>query len=185
MKNKNLKTKALTMPMVNLKAGSLIESLVFLITITAAPAILANTPNNQWITGAIVNAILFYSCYRVGVVNTIFIAVVPSLIAAVRGLLPAPMFALIPFIMLGNITLIVAFALTKVKSRILRISVAAVLKFLVIGTSALAIGSLSSATIPSKMLEMMLWPQLITALAGGLAAVLFINLTQKSIKKNK
>ena len=53
----------------------------FILAAVIFPALLAHTPQNQWITGTIVNAILFLAVWRVGLVNAAFVAALPSSIA--------------------------------------------------------------------------------------------------------
>jgi hypothetical protein len=165
MENNQQKTTAITFPTETHQIKDLVWTIGFFIVAVIFPALLAHTPNNQWITGTIVNALLFLAVWRVGVVNAIFVAALPSSIALVRGLLPAPMAILIPYIILSNIILIAAFYAIK-KYPLAGIILASLAKFLFL----LAITSLF-IKVASPMLVMMQWPQLFTALAGGLIAV--------------
>jgi hypothetical protein len=166
--NKNkVQTKALAIPLVTYNVKNLLESLGFILAIIVAPLILAHTPANQWITGTVVNALIFFACYRLGVVNASLIAILPSFIAAVRGLLPAPLLIMIPYIILANLTLILSFSLIKLKSNLIRVALAAFLKFLLLFSVITFL-----IKLPEPMASMMSWPQFITALAGGLIFVL-------------
>jgi len=148
-------------------AGFIIAAVIF-------PALLAHTPHNQWITGTIVNAIIFLAVWRVGILNAILVAALPSSIAFLRGLLPAPMAVLIPYIILSNVILIAVFYALK-KYPYAGIISASIAKFLFL----FAITSFF-IKVSSPLLIMMQWPQLFTALAGGLIAIGTIKLFTKS-----
>ncbi|OGI27097.1 MAG: hypothetical protein A2359_02295 [Candidatus Moranbacteria bacterium RIFOXYB1_FULL_43_19] len=141
------------------------------------PALLAHTPQNQWVTGTIVNALLFLAVWRVGFVNAAFVATLPSSIALMRGLLPAPMAVLIPFIILSNIILVAAFYTLK-KYPLAGIVSASFLKFFFL----FAITSYL-IKVASPLLVMMHWPQLFTALAGGLIAIGIVKITNSLVPK--
>jgi len=156
---------AMTYPIAAYQAKDLAWTIFFIFAAVIFPALLAHTPHNQWITGTIVNAILFLAVWRVGIVNAAFVAFLPSSIALMRGLLPAPMVILIPYIILSNIILIAAFYALK-KYPIAGIVSASLAKFIFL----FAI-STYFIKIASPLVFMMQWPQLTTALAGGLIAV--------------
>jgi hypothetical protein len=139
-----------------------------------APALLAHTSSNQWITGTIVNMILFLASWRLGIANAVFVGALPSTIALLRGLLAAPMAPLIPYIIASNAILIIVFSLTK-KKLFLGVISASLAKsaFLFLVTFLLA------SQIPSPLVIMLQTPQLITALAGGLLAIGIISGTRK------
>jgi hypothetical protein len=149
----------------------------FTLAAAAAPAIFAHTPANQWITGTIVNAILFLAVWRTGIANSLLVAALPSSIALVRGLLPAPMAVLIPYIILSNIILIAVFYTTK-KHPLSGVFLASSAKFLFL----FALTSYF-LKIDTPLLAMMHWPQLATALAGGLVAIGAIHFLPSDIRK--
>lgn len=90
--------------------------------------------------------------------------VIPSTIAFLRGLLPAPMIVMIPFIIAGNSILIITFGLIK-NGYWFRMILASFLKF-----SFLYFTVSYIVQIPSPVSQMMQLPQLITALTGGFIA---------------
>lgn len=138
--------------------------------------------HQQTITGPIVNATLFISVILLSTRNAILIGLLPSLIALSTGLLPSVLAPMIPFIMIGNTILIIVFGYLKEKNYWLGIVSASILKFVFLfSTSSIVINLLLKKEIASKVAIMMSWPQLFTALAGGLIAYLFL----KSIKKIK
>lgn len=144
-----------------------------------APGILAHTPHNQWVTGTIVNTLLFIASWRIGLANALLVAVLPSSVALMRGLLPAPMALLIPYIIFSNALMIVVFSFFK--NRMLAgIFTASLIKsgFLFF------VSMLFAAKIASPFIVMLQLPQLITALAGGFLAVGIISSIKKLPSKN-
>jgi hypothetical protein len=164
MENNN-KELAIARVWVNIKSRAIAETSIATVIAVIVPAILAHTPQNQFIVGPIVNAVLFWVALRVGITNALFIAVIPSLIALFRGMLPPTAAMVIPFIILGNCTMILVFTLIKSKLW-LRVLASSVLKTLVIFLPAWLLFNLSSTVS-----FMMSWPQLLTAVVGGFIAV--------------
>lgn len=161
-------TKTLSLPFtwVSLKKKELSWTLGLGLLSVILPALLAHTPQNQWITGTLVNALLFLAAWRLGLANSFLVAIIPSTIALMRGLLPAPLAIMLPWIILGNLTLIATFTFLK-KRQLLAMIIASSVKFLLIYAAAWFY--LSSMKTP--LMLMMQWPQLITALAGGFLAL--------------
>lgn len=167
-------TKILTIKKTSILALIQFVSLVGLATF--APAL----GYHQAIAGPIINATLFVSVILLGTQNAILIGLIPSLIALSYGLLPAVLAPMIPFIMTGNVILILCFGFLKEKNFWLGIISASILKFLFLfGTSSIVVDLLLKKEIASKVAMMMSYPQLFTALAGGIIAYLFL----KSIRK--
>ena len=161
----------MTFPIAAYQTKDLFWTIAFIFSAVVAPALLAHTPQNQWITGTIVNALIFLAVWRVGVVNAVLVAILPSSIALMRGLLPAPMAFLIPWIILSNIILIAIFYALK-KYPFAGIISASLAKFIFL----FAITSFF-IKLSAPLVFMMQWPQLVTALAGGLIAVGIIKLS--------
>ncbi len=135
---------------------------------------------SQTITGPIVNATLFISVLILGAENAILVGLVPSLVALSVGFLPAAISPMIPFIMAGNAILVVVFNFFRRKNYWLGVILASVLKFLFLwSSSSIVINLLLKKEIAQKAAAMMSWPQLLTALAGGVIAYLIL----KGIKK--
>ncbi len=131
--------------------------------------------HSQAVTGTFVNAALFAATVILGPAGAILLGLVPSVIAFASGTLPAPLAPMIPFIMLGNTILIVIFHYARRKNAILGIGLAALLKFtLLYGAAYFLISKILPVKIPPALLAMMGWPQLFTALVGGLAAYALI-----------
>lgn len=173
-------TKTLTKTFIAIDSKSLFWTASLLVLSVISPAILAHTPQNQWITGTIVNLILFVAAFKIAPVNGLLVAALPSSIALTRGLLPAPMATIIPFIILSNFALIAVFQIFikfQPKQLITGVILASMAKFALL----LSITLLFAEILNSKLIVMLQWPQLATALAGGL---LFVG-GLKVVKKKK
>ena len=143
-------------------------------------ATLAPMLGNQAITGPIVNAVLFLSVVFLGPQGAILVGLMPSLIALSIGTLPVILAPMVPFIITGNVILILVFSYLGKKNYWLGVISASFLKFIFLAaTSSVVIDLLLKKEIAQKVAIMMSWPQLLTALAGGLIAYLFL----KSIKR--
>ncbi|MBD3238427.1 MAG: ECF transporter S component [Candidatus Moranbacteria bacterium] len=173
---KNLKTKVANLKLIRYNLSALAETMAYLGLAIAVPFIFAHTPQNQWITGTLVNTILIIACVRTGLINAAFIAAVPSVIALLRGLLPLPMAAALPYIIISNILMIMIFSRLFQRNRVFAVISASFAKFLFL----FSISSLLIADkLPQKFAYMLSLPQLITALAGGLLAMLLLNIWKK------
>ncbi len=138
----------------------------------------------QAITGPIVNAILFLAVIFIGVRGAVLIALFPSIIALSVGLLPPAIAPMIPFIISGNVILVVVFN-HFYKSFWKGVFLASYLKFLFLSLSSLVVVNfLTNEIIAKQMLVMMSCPQLITALAGGVIAHAVLRFTQKTNKSS-
>ena len=131
----------------------------------------------QWITGPIVNAVLILTLLKFGFRNAVAIAVVPSLMALSGGLLPAILAPVVPFIMIGNMILILCVDWCcnnfkdKTKGYWSGVILGASLKFLFLFLSVNIIsGLLIKQELAIKVAQMMSWPQLYTAVIGGVIA---------------
>jgi hypothetical protein len=146
----------------------------------AGIAIVAPLINQQMVTGPLVNSVLFISVVVLGIRWGLLVGMVPSVIALSAGLLPFVMAPMVPFIILGNAILVGIFYLLRNKNYWLGIFSAAVLKFLFLaGTSALMSEIFFKNQIGTKIAAMMAWPQLFTALAGGIIAYVFLRTVKK------
>lgn len=142
-------------------------------------AFVAPFSHNQMITGSLVNATLFIAAAVLSLESAITIAVLPSLIAVSLGTLPAPLAPMVPFIILSNILLIlvvVAFRRLNIKTNFLvKVFLASLVKFIfLLSVSAFVLNFLFHKQLPAVIMNMMSWPQLITALVGGFIAYLII-----------
>lgn len=161
------------------EAENLIKTLVFIGVVVIIPSLI----HIQWITGPIVNAILFLAVILVGGRNALLIGLIPSIIALYFGLLPAPLAPLIPFIMISNAILVVLFDWLK-KNYWTAIIVAATVKFLFLHVSTSTIMDLIlRKELAPKVAQILSWPQFYTALIGGFIAWIFIKFYKVNTSK--
>lgn len=135
----------------------------------------------QWISGPVINAILILILFLVGIRSAMVIALVPSLIALAGGLLPAVLSPVVPFIMISNAIFVISidriYDWSKNTSRgyWTGVLIGAFLKFIFLYVSVSFITKLLiKQELAVKVAQMMSWPQLITAVLGGLIAWLVL-----------
>ncbi|MEI6156896.1 MAG: ECF transporter S component [Atribacterota bacterium] len=122
----------------------------------------------QFFTGPLVNAFLILATLTTGVSSGVVIGLLTPLVAFSRGILPVPLGPMIPFIVLGNVALVIVFWLIIQKRPenlnlgVMGVVTGAVVKYLILSQS---VGFLVS--VPSLVAKSMQIPQLITALVGG------------------
>ena len=166
----NGKTETLT-----ITKEAVITFVVLLGIASAAPLI-----RNQFITGPIVNATLLIAVATLGMRDGLLIGLIPSSIALFVGLLPPVLAPMIPFIIVGNAILVVTFGYLRSKNYWLGLVSGSVLKFaFLFGTSSIVINLLLDQKVATSVAVMMSWPQLVTALAGGLLAYGFLRGTKR------
>ncbi len=136
-----------------------------------AVASLAPALDAQALTGTLVNAALFLAVALLGVGPALLLGILPSVISSVTGLLPAALWPMVPFIILSNALLVVSFRACGRQSYWRGVLAGSVLKFILLaGTSSFVIGAFVSQPVADKLALMMSWPQLFTALTGGILA---------------
>ena len=131
----------------------------------------------QWITGPIVNAILILTLFLVGIRSALVVCLIPSLMALAGGLLPAILAPVVPFIMIGNVILVLGidwlynYFKNEFQGYWLGVIVGAGLKFIFLFASVNFIAKLLiKQELAVKVAQMMSWPQLATAVTGGMIA---------------
>jgi len=138
----------------------------------------------QYITGPIVNFILLWAVMSNGILSGVLIGLISPLIAFSRGILPAPLGPMIPFIILGNIVLVIVFGLFRKKNSnllftTLGIVIGSILKYLILVNAVKFIVS-----VPILIAQAMGFPQLLTALIGGVLLLVIEIVWKKSQKKH-
>lgn len=134
-------------------------------------AVLPLFVHSQWITGPIVNAVLIFTCLKIGFRAALFLACVPSVAALTSGLLPFDLAPIIPFIVTANIILISVFNLLPNVNFFITLTLAAFFKYLFLYSS---VHFLAHYFLPNmyiaNLLVMMGGLQFSTAMMGGLIA---------------
>ncbi len=144
-------------------------------------ALIAPFIREQAITGSMVNAVLFVSTAVLGIQAGILIGLIPSVVSLFVGLLSPALVPMIPFIVAGNAVLVAVFGLLRERNFWLGMAVASVLKFLFLfGASSIIINLFLKKEIAAKVAVMMSWPQLFTALSGGLIAYIVLKIIKKA-----
>jgi len=154
---------------------AVITFVVLLVIASAAPLF-----RNQFITGSIVNDTLLVATVLLGMRDGVLIGLIPSSMALAVGLLPPVLAPMIPFIIVGNAILVLTFGYLKNKNYWLGLVSGSVLKFaFLFGTSSIVGNLLLNQKVAASVAAMMSWPQLVTALLGGLLAYGFLQGTKK------
>lgn len=142
---------------------------------------------NSTVVGTLVNAIIISAVLITDLKFGILVGFSTPILAALTGQLAAPMMPFIPFIMAGNITLAVVFGVFHKHidkyGKYIGIAAGAVLKTLVLVISAKYLVVLLNINIPkpilAKLAVLMSYPQLFTAVAGGIVALLLYSVFNK------
>lgn len=129
----------------------------------------------QPFTGPAVNAVLLLAALAAGPTAGVLIGLLTPWVAFSRGILPAPLGPAIPFIMAGNAVIVLVYWAVARATRSttlgwgswLGITLGAVAKYLVIAGAVQLL-----LHLPPKLAVALGTPQLITALTGGVAALL-------------
>lgn len=153
------------------------EKITFLTKLIALLSVAMIVPlfHQQMITGPIVNATLFVATAVLGVSGGILVGLIPSVVALSAGLLPPVLAPMVPFIMISNTMLVLTFHFLKDKNYWWGMITASFLKFIFLySTSAVVVNLLLQKGVAAQVSLMMSWPQLLTALAGGCLAYVFI-----------
>ncbi|MBC8530332.1 ECF transporter S component [Gehongia tenuis] len=159
---------------------------VFLALLVVLQALTASF-GNTLVTGSVVNLLLIVSVMVCGPASGLSVAVLSPILAKLLGI--GPFWSLIPFIIAGNVVLVLLWhflgRLSGARGPILATAAAACAKFLVLygGIVKVAIPFLlqlngQQAAAVSHMFSL---PQLATALIGGAAASLILPLLQRAL----
>lgn len=136
---------------------------------------------NQFIVGPLVNAVILTAVMIADMKYGILVGILTPVLAAITGQLNAPMIPFMPFIMIGNAILALVFGLLYRKNEkfgsYIGIVLGSALKTLFLALSAKYLVAALKINIPEKVMPKLLGamstPQLYSALAGGVVALLF------------
>ncbi len=172
------KNSSQTKTLTNIGSGTG-QALLFLSIALFLPSVI----HQQTITGPMINATLLLSSLVLGPSAAMMIGLIPSVVALSRGLLPSPLAPVVPFIMLSNAVYVFVFNQFKDRSFAGAVGAASVIKFSLLHfVSQFLLASLLPAKFLTPAANMMSWPQLVTALAGGFIAWLIISSTKLASK---
>ena len=135
----------------------------------------------QYLTGPLVNALLFLATALVSPLSGVLVGLFTPLLAFSFGIMPlAPA---VPVIMLGNSFLAIIFGLFA-KKQIFAMIIAAVAKYGIMALSVYYLFPLLlNISFPDKVIAMLTTPQLFTALVGGALALVLMKALE--LKKDK
>jgi hypothetical protein len=165
--------------------------IALLVALQAVTSMSIPPPAKQFVTGSCVNFILIMSAVIGGIASGACVAVISPIMAYFVGI--APNQGLIPFIILGNIAIVLVwwfFSNLKMKNEIvpfiIALAVGAIAKFgvLYLSVNYIAIPLvLKSPAEQAKVISAQFgFAQLITAVIGGIVAVAAIPLIKKALK---
>lgn len=152
-------------------------ALVFQMTGSKIPGI------NQYIVGSVINAVLLLTTYLCGTFYGASMAVLTPWTALLVGQLKPALAPFIPFIMLGNLILVICFGLLSKKGafgKYLGVICAALFKYIFLYLSALKLLFFFKLNLPSaaakSLSTAMGITQLFTAVIGGVIAMALIKI---------
>lgn len=144
---------------------------------------------NQYIVGSAVNAVLLLAAYLCGAFYGVSIAILTPISALLLGQLKPILAPFIPFIMIGNLILVVCFSLLCMKGvwgQYLGIITAAFLKFIFLYTSVAKLIYIFKINLPAPAVKSlsaaMGITQFFTALIGGIIAIALIRVLDNKLK---
>lgn len=142
-------------------------------------------PNNNFIVGPVVNAVLLVATAAAGVWSGISISVIAPLVSAFtnKAAIAPLILAFSPCIIAGNIVIVLAFHFLRKKNDILAVAAGSVLKF---GFLYAAISVFTSLVemkpqVAATLTNLFSWPQLLTAVIGGAIALIILKIAGKSL----
>ena len=136
--------------------------------------------HSQYLTGPIVNAMLFLATVLLGPFEAVMIGILPSTVALTSGLLPLPLAPMVPFIMISNAIMVACFHYIGKKRFSLAVFAASLVKFAFLySVVTLLMKTMLAEPLVQALSVMMGYPQFITAIAGGVIAYLIL----KGMKK--
>ena len=153
-------------------------------------------PGAQFVTGSVVNFMLIISVMTCGLPTGLTVSIFTPILPTLLGF--GPMWPIVPFIAAGNMALVTAWhfignrdILNTYIAYCAALIVGAAAKFLVlyIGVVQIAIPYILGLPVDSPpailMSFMFSWPQLITAAAGGICAIIILPALLKAIKQRR
>lgn len=157
------------------KTKNIVLPLVQFLTVLTIIIFVQVVFKNQFIVGTIVNALLLSSVVFLGFKKSLGIAIIPSLFSILTGLMAPILLPFCPFIILGNVILILTFNCFKEKSFLLGGIFGVFLKF----SFLFFISSQFFNFLPAPILYAMSYPQMITGVGGTFLAFLIFKILKK------
>lgn len=142
--------------------------------------------NPQWITGTVVNCLLFLTAEKLSKKESLPVVVLPSLGAVTYGVLFGPqtmfLYYFLPFIWIGNYLLMFLFSTLKNQKYFIRVAVSSFAKYLFLFLLANLYFGLK--IVPKLFIVSMGTLQLVTALSGGILSFFILKFINKNYGRN-
>lgn len=152
------------------------------------------TGKNQFVVGPAVNLVLIIAATICGLYSGITVALISPFMAFLLGI-GTSFIGIIPFIALGNIVIVLVWyfvvnklflSMNSYTRMVLALIIGAILKFAVLYLSIVKFAIPLLLNLPAKIVDKLSlafsWPQLVTALIGGVIAILIIPVIKKAVK---
>ncbi len=144
-------------------------------------------PYNNFIVGPIVNAVLIIATAAAGLWSGVAISVIAPLVSAFtnKAAIAPLILAFSPFIIGGNLIIVICFHLLRKKNKVAGLAAGAVLKF---GFLYAAISVFTSVIemqpkVAATLVNLFSWSQLFTAVAGGAIAFVILKLAGRALEQ--
>ena len=161
---------------------------VLLAVVVVVQLVGRSLPNNNFIVGPLVNMCLLVAAMTAGVTGGITIAILSPLTSLINNNAPVAA-ALLPFspvIALANIAFVLTFYFLYNKNKYIGLAAAAVFKFglLFLGIR-IFLNIFDFPKFTQKLFQLFSWPQLVTAIIGGIIAIPVIYTLKKALKSEQ
>lgn len=133
------------------------------------------TKMGQYVTGIGINTVLITAVGVCGLPWAAAIGFMTPILAVLLGVQPPATVVLVPFIIAGNVLYVLLFRILRRYNDYIAVAAAAVAKFALLYTAANVI----VAKLPPPVKLAFSFPQLITAAAGGLLALIILRAAAK------
>lgn len=130
----------------------------------------------QLVTGTAINTVLITAVGMCGLPWAAAIGLITPVMAVLLGVQPPATIVLVPFIIAGNILYVVVFGVVQKHNSFIGVIAAAFAKFLLLYAAV----NIIITKLPAPIKLAFSFPQLITALAGGILAVIIIKVLKKA-----
>ncbi len=150
--------------------------------LTALTLIIQSLGLPQLMTGPLINTVLLITAHVLGLGSGIFLGIITPAVALIRGQLPAVLAPMLPFIAVGNGTLVFIYLLVRrltekrlrnLLSLVCAVIAAAFGKFLIILMAVrMVVPIFTGHRFPAAIETVMSLPQFLTAVTGGILFIL-------------
>lgn len=173
--------------MINDKVGMLTRTAVLLAVVVVVQMVGRSLPNSNFIVGPLVNMCLLIATMTAGVGGGIAIAILSPFTSLLNNNAPiaAALLPFAPVIAAANVIFILTFYFLYNKNKYAGVICASVLKFgFLFLLIRVFLNMFDFPKFTEKLIALFSWPQLLTALIGGLVALPIIKAIVKAARHN-